>query len=88
MAFNPNTQTKSKHQFAARIVSNKEHNRMVGWLNITDEMARSVFRVQSVHEITFAAAAEKLPMLLDNERTHVIVTDINASVDAVDINDF
>jgi len=92
MAFDKNTSSKSKNQFAARIVSNKVqengHRNMICWAPITDETARKVFGVANVSEITYAAAAEKLPMLLDNERTSVMVTDTFAALDPVSVDDY
>jgi len=51
-------------------------------------MARRVFGVSNVTEITYAAAAEKLPLILDNERTSVRVTDMTAAIDVVDILEY
>jgi len=87
MAFNKQQSQKSKNQFAARIMTKKNDN-MVCWAHLTDDMARRVFGVSNVTEITYAAAAEKLPQLLDNERTYVAISDMTAAVEVVDINDF
>jgi len=86
MAFDQNTK-KSKNQFSARIVS-KKTDEMAGWFHMTDNMARKVFGVTSVTEVTYAAAAEKLPQILDNERTSVIITDMTGEIVTVDVADF
>ncbi len=86
MAFEQN-KTKSKNQFAARIISNKTQD-MAGWFHMTDNMARKVFGVSNVTEVTFAAAEEKLPQILNNERTSVVVSDMNADLTPVDVADF
>jgi len=86
MAFEQN-KTKSKNQFAARIISNKTQD-MAGWFHMTDNMARKVFGVSNVSEVTYAAAAEKLPQILDNERTSVAVSDMTADLIAIDVKDF
>lgn len=92
MAFEKSTAQKSKNQFAARIVSNKVQENgsrnMICWAHVTDDMARKVFGVANVAEITYAAAAEKLPQLLDSDRCSVLVTDTFASLDPVDINEY
>lgn len=87
MGFNTSSTQKSKNQFSARIVSNKTES-MVCWAHLTDDMARRVFGVSNVTEITYAAAAEKLPLILDNERTSVRVTDMTAAIDVVDILEY
>ena len=93
MAFNDNnSRAKSKNQFAARIVSNKVQpdgsQNMICWVHLTDGTARKVFGVSNVTEITYAAAAEKLPALMNNDRTSVIVTDVNAELITMDVADF
>jgi len=87
MAFNNHSSTKSKNQFAARIVSNKTQA-MVCWAHVTDDLARKVFGVSNVSEITYAAAAEKLPLILDNDRTSVVITDMTAAIEVVAATDF
>ena len=92
MAFEKSTSARSKNQFAARIVSNKVqengNRNMICWAHVTDDTARKVFGVSSVAEITYAAAAEKLPMLLDNDRTSVVVSDMFADLTPVAIDDY
>lgn len=86
MAFDQNKTQKSKNQFSARIMTN--NGNMVCWAHLADDMARKVFGVSTVAEIPYAAAAEKLPELLDNERTHVIVKDMFAELTPVAITDY
>jgi len=92
MAFEKSSSTKSKNQFSARIVSNKVqengHRNMICWAHVTDDMARRVFGVTNVSEITYAAAAEKLPMFLDNDRTSVMVTDTFAEIAQISVDDY
>ena len=92
MAFETNSKAKSRNQFAARIVSNKVQpngsQNMICWAHLTDDMARKVFGVSNVTEITYAAAAEKLPALMNNDRTSIIVTNVNAELITMDVADF
>jgi len=87
MAFDRNGTTKSKNQFAARILSRKTDS-MVCWAHVTDDVARRLFGVMNVAEIPYAAAAEKLPVLLDNERTYIVVTDMTASLEPVSVEEY
>ena len=86
MAFEQNKSLKSKNQFAARIMTNKGN--MVCWAHVTDDTARKLFGVKSVADITYAEAAEKLPQILDTDRTHVVITDMTADLEPLDVQDF
>ena len=86
MAFEQKT-TQSKNQFAARIMSRKTDN-MVCWAHVTDDTARKLFGVKSVAEIPYAAAAETLPQILDNERTYVVITDMTADLQVISPEEF
>lgn len=87
MSFEQNKASKSKNQFSARILS-KKTDAMVGWFHTTDDTARKLFGVNSVQEITYAEAVAKLPLILDNERTYVAITDMTAEIEVVAADEF
>lgn len=87
MAFNQNSSTRSKNQFAARMVSNKT-NATVNWVHLTDDFARKVCGVNSVAEITPSQALEFLPSLLDNDRVSVVITDMTAEREIIPADEF
>ena len=82
MAFGQNKVTRSKNQFAARMVSAKT-GATIGWFHPTDDFARKVCGVQNVTDITAEMATAKLPALLDNGRSVVSITDMTAPLEVV-----
>lgn len=87
MAFNTNKTDKNKNQFTARLMSRKAEA-MLTWINIPDALARNVFGVRTIEEITFKQAKDKLPGIFDNERSYVVVSDPSAEIEIVDTKEY
>ena len=85
MAFNK-TNAKSKHQFTARMVSNKT-GATVTWINLVDEFTRKIFGVPAT-EVTAEEALESLPQILDNEHVSVVITDLTAEIEIISITEY
>lgn len=86
MAFNQ-TQTKPRNQFVARMVSNKLGT-AVNFVNLTDEFVRKAFGVATVTDVTAEQAVKVLPVLLNNDRVSVVITDTTAELQTVALEDF
>jgi hypothetical protein len=80
-------QEKSKNQFTARQVS-KKSGRMISWIHITDDFARTVCGVASVEDVTPQQAMDILPRYYDSPLAECVITDLTTERPVVAPEDF
>ena len=78
---------KSKNQFTARQVS-KKTGRMISWIHITDDFARSVVGVASVEDVTPQQAIDILPRYYDSPLAECVITDLTTERPVISPEEF